>query len=62
MWRAAQVVGDMVVYPNCMSFDIMENGGRAPEPVGMLVLKVKQVTGIKGGGDVFSKVRASPGA
>ena len=54
-----QVLGDLLVYPNRMSFDIMENGGKAPEPVGLLVCKVKAVTNLKGGGDLFSKVISS---
>ena len=45
------------MYPNRMSFDIMPGGGKPPEPVGMLVIKVKKVTDIHGGGDLFSKVR-----
>ena len=56
-----QVLGDLLVYPNRMSFDIMPGGGKAPEPVGLLVLKVKGVTNIKAGGDLFSKVHPSPG-
>ncbi|KAK9915888.1 hypothetical protein WJX75_005707 [Coccomyxa subellipsoidea] len=51
-----KVLGDMIVYPNRMSFDIMPGGGKPPEPVGMLVIKVKKVTDIHGGGDLFSKV------
>ena len=54
-----QVLGDLLVYPNRMSFDIMPGGGKAPEPVGLLVLKVKAVTNLKGGGDLFSKVHPS---
>ena len=54
-----QVLGDLLVYPNRMSFDIMENGGKAPEPVGLLVCKVKAVTNLKGGGDLFSKAISS---
>jgi len=54
-----QVLGDLLVYPNRMSFDIMEGGGKAPEPVGLLVCKVKAVTNLKGGGDLFSKVVSS---
>lgn len=50
------MIGDMLVYPNRMSFDIMPNGGKPPEPVGLLVVKVKKVTDIRGGGDLFSKV------
>ena len=52
-----QVLGDLIVYPNRMSFDIMPGGGKPPEPVGMLVIKVKCVSDIHGGGDLFSKVR-----
>ena len=58
----AQVLGDLLVYPNRMSFDIMEGGGKAPEPVGLLVVKVKAVTNIRGGGDLFSKARPAPRA
>ena len=55
-----QVLGDLLVYPNRMSFDIMPNGGKSPEPKGLLVVKVKAVTNIKAGGDLFSKVHPSP--
>ena len=48
------------MYPNRMSFDIMPNGGKSPEPKGLLVVKVKAVTNIKAGGDLFSKVHSSP--
>ncbi|EIE27098.1 hypothetical protein COCSUDRAFT_45729 [Coccomyxa subellipsoidea C-169] len=51
-----KVLGDMIVYPNRMSFDIMPGGGKPPEPKGMLVIKVKRVSDIHGGGDLFSKV------
>ncbi len=54
-----QVLGDLLVYPNRMSFDIMPGGGKPPDPVGLLVIKVKSVSNIKGGGDLFSKVRGS---
>jgi hypothetical protein len=47
----------MLVYPNRMTFDIMPNGGNPPEPTGMLVLRVKSVSDIKGKQDLFSKVR-----
>ena len=46
----------MLVYPNRMTFDIMPNGGNPPEPKGILVLRIKSVTDIKGMGDLFSKV------
>ena len=36
-----QVLGDMVVYPNKMTFDIMEGGGVPPDPVGMLQVKAR---------------------
>ena len=55
-----QVLGDLLCYPNRMAFDIMPGGGKAPEPKGLLVVKVKAVTNIKGGGDLFSKVRTPP--
>ena len=51
-----QVLGDLLCYPNRMAFDIMPGGGKAPEPKGLLVVKVKAVSNIKGGGDLFSKV------
>ncbi|CAL8470422.1 g9964 [Coccomyxa elongata] len=51
-----KVLGDLIVYPNRMTFDIMPGGGKPPEPIGMLVVKVKNVSDIHGGGDLFSKV------
>ena len=57
-----QVLGDLLCYPNRMAFDIMPGGGKAPEPKGLLVVKVKAVTNIKGGGDLFSKARTPPAA
>ena len=53
---AGQVIGDMLVYPNRMTFDIMPNGGNPPEPTGMLVVRIKSVSDIKGGHELFSKV------
>ena len=53
-------LGDLLCYPNRMAFDIMPGGGKPPEPKGLLVVKVKAVTNIKGGGDLFSKVRTPP--
>lgn len=50
----------MIVYPNRMTFDIMPGGGKPPEPIGMLVVKVKNVSDIHGGGDLFSKVTSFP--
>lgn len=35
-----QVMGDMIQYPNRMTFDIMEHGGVPPPPCGMLQVKV----------------------
>ena len=55
-----QVLGDLLCYPNRMAFDIMPGGGKAPEPKGLLVVKVKAVSNIKGGGDLFSKARTPP--
>ena len=50
------IVGDMLVFPNQMSFDIMENGGLAPEPEGMLTVSLISGTGIKGNStEIFSK-------
>mmetsp|Transcript_21148 Transcript_21148/g.58683 ORF Transcript_21148/g.58683 Transcript_21148/m.58683 type:complete len:654 (+) Transcript_21148:121-2082(+) len=48
-------VGDMLVFPNQMSFDIMPNGGRPPEPEGMLTVTVLKANGLKSSGDLFSK-------
>ena len=56
----AQVVGDMLVYPNRMTFDIMPNGGNPPDPKGVLVLRIKSVSDIHGKGDLFSKVPPPP--
>lgn len=55
-----QVLGDMIVYPNRMTFDIMPGGGKPPEPIGMLVVKVQNISDIHGGGDLFSKVTFFP--
>ena len=55
-----QVLGDLLCYPNRMAFDIMPGGGKAPEPKGLLVVKVKAVSNIRGGGDLFSKARTPP--
>ena len=55
-----QVLGDLLCYPNRMAFDIMPGGGKAPEPKGLLVVKVKAVSNIRGGGDLFSKVNTRP--
>ena len=52
----AQVVGDLLQYPNKMSFDIMDGGGVPPPPIGMLQVKVKSVKNITAGGDLLSKV------
>mmetsp|Transcript_9432 Transcript_9432/g.22710 ORF Transcript_9432/g.22710 Transcript_9432/m.22710 type:complete len:583 (-) Transcript_9432:189-1937(-) len=49
------VVGDMLVFPNQMSFDIMENGGRAPEPEGMLTIKVLRGSNLRSPGELFTK-------
>lgn len=52
------IVGDMLVFPNQMSFDIMENGGRATEPEGMLTVKLLKATNLKNSSDMFSKADA----
>eukprot|EP00951_Prasinocladus_malaysianus_P001380 scaffold9426_cov30-Prasinocladus_malaysianus.AAC.1 len=49
------IVGDMLVFPNQMSFDIMENGGRPPEPEGMITVKLVKGTGLRSANDLFSK-------
>ncbi|KAL3130563.1 hypothetical protein ABBQ38_008369 [Trebouxia sp. C0009 RCD-2024] len=41
-------LGSMLIYPNSMSFDIMEGGGVPPPPQGMLLVKVLRGTGLKG--------------
>lgn len=38
----------MLIYPNSMSFNIMEGGGVPPPPQGMLLIKVLRGTGLKG--------------
>ena len=38
----------MLIYPNSMSFDIMEGGGVPPPPQGMLLIKVIRGSGLKG--------------
>lgn len=38
----------MLIYPNSMSFDIMEGGGVPPPPQGMLLIKVLRGSGLKG--------------
>lgn len=50
----AYTVGDLLVFPNQMSFDIMENGGRLPEPEGMLSIKLCRGFNLRGG-EIFSK-------
>lgn len=40
----------MLIYPNSMSFPIMENGGVDPPPQGMLTVKVLRADKLKGGG------------
>ena len=51
-----QVMGDMLLYPNSMSFDIMEGGGIQPPPKGVLQVTVVRVPKLSGGGDLLSKV------
>ena len=43
-----QALGSMLIYPNSMSFDIMEGGGVPPPPQGMLLIKVLCGSGLKG--------------
>lgn len=43
-----QALGTMLIYPNSMSFDIMEGGGVPPPPQGMLLIKVLRGSGLKG--------------
>lgn len=43
-----QALGSMLIYPNSMSFDIMEGGGVPPPPQGMLLIKVLRGSGLKG--------------
>jgi len=50
------VMGDMIQYPNRMTFDIMEHGGVPPPPCGMLQVKIKKVENISAGGDLLGKV------
>lgn len=45
----------MLIYPNSMSFDIMEGGGIPPPPQGMLLIKVLRATGLKGK-ELLSKI------
>ena len=53
-----QVMGDMMLYPNSMSFDVMEGGGVQPPPQGILQVTVVRIPKLKGGGDLLSKVWA----
>ena len=53
----AQFLGEMMVYPNRMTFDIMDKGGIAPPPKGMLCVKIVRAEGIKSG-DLIGKVCA----
>lgn len=43
-----QALSSMLIYPNSMSFDIMEGGGIPPPPQGMLLIKVLRGSGLKG--------------
>lgn len=61
---ASQVLGSMLIYPNHMSFDIMEGGGIPPPPQGMLTIRVLRADKLKGGGtidkiDPFVEVQTS---
>ena len=49
---ASQVLGSMLIYPNHMSFDIMEGGGIPPPPQGMLTVRVLRADKLKGGGTI----------
>ena len=55
-----QVVGDMLRYPNQMSFDLMENGGALPPPQGMLVIRVVGIKKLHGVGHWWDKVTPAP--
>lgn len=43
-----QALGTMLIYPNSMSFDVMEGGGVPPPPQGMLLIRVLRGSGLKG--------------
>ena len=56
----------MLIYPNHMSFPIMEGGGIPPPPQGMLTIRVLRADKLKGGGtldkiDPFVEVCWHPG-
>ncbi|KAK9787262.1 hypothetical protein WJX73_001203 [Symbiochloris irregularis] len=51
-----KVMGDMMLYPNSMTFDIMEGGGIQPPPQGILQVTVVRIPKLTGGGDLLSKV------
>ena len=40
---SVQVIGDLLQYPNSMSIDIMEGGGKSPPPIGLLQVKVSSI-------------------
>ena len=40
----------MLIYPNSMTFDIMEGGGIPPPPQGMLTIKVLRAHGLGSAG------------
>lgn len=56
-----QALGTMLIYPNSMTFDIMEGGGIPPPPQGMLTIKVLRANGLGSAGigkiDPFVEVR-----
>ena len=39
-----QALGSMLIYPNSMSFPIMDNSGIPPPPQGMLIIRVLRAT------------------
>ncbi|CAD7700524.1 unnamed protein product [Ostreobium quekettii] len=51
---AQSVIGNMMLYPNQFSVDLMEGGGLPPPPTGMLQVELKKVEGLKNQ-DLLSK-------
>ncbi len=45
-----QALGTMLIYPNSMTFDIMDGGGIPPPPQGMLTIKVLRAHGLGSAG------------
>lgn len=52
----AKVVGDMLLYPNKFSVDLMPGGGLPPPPLGMVEVRIERVDKITDGGSLLSKV------